>query len=167
MEFRKLPTNSKKLLDEIIQSENPVQMLCERFERASKVEDEELRGILRELRAEGFINTKWADNKPYHITINNSARTYNEQLEEYEKMSQSKAVYYIGAVNDKSITIGDGNKISNSKLTDEIINDASESKKSFYEKHPIICSLIISLIAGIVLLFSFWTNIISWFEELF
>lgn len=29
--------------------------------------------------------------KPYHITINNLARTYNEQLEEYEKMSQSKA----------------------------------------------------------------------------
>lgn len=167
MEFRKLSSNSKKLLDEIIQSENPVQMLCERFECASEVEDEELRGILRELREEGFINTKWADNKPYHITINNSARTYNEQLEEYEKMSQSKAVYYMGTVNDKSITIGDGNKISNSKITGEIINDASESKKSFYEKHPVICSFIISLIAGIVLLFSFWSNIISWFEVLF
>lgn len=40
MEFRKLSSNSKKLLDEI--------MLCERFECVSEVEDEELRGILRE-----------------------------------------------------------------------------------------------------------------------
>lgn len=60
MEFRKLSSNSKKFLDEIIQSENPAQMLRERFECASEVEDEELRGILRELREEGFINTKWA-----------------------------------------------------------------------------------------------------------
>lgn len=29
MEFRKLSSNSKKLLDEIRKSENPVQMLCE------------------------------------------------------------------------------------------------------------------------------------------
>ena len=30
MNFKKLPNNSKKLLDEILTSSNPVEMLCER-----------------------------------------------------------------------------------------------------------------------------------------
>ena len=29
MEFKKLPSNSKKLLDEILQADKSVQMLCE------------------------------------------------------------------------------------------------------------------------------------------
>ena len=86
MEFKKLPSNSKKLLDEILQADNSVQMLCERFESASRKEDEELRGILKELREEGLVNVSWASNKPYCVNISNSARTYNERLAEYEAM---------------------------------------------------------------------------------
>ncbi len=74
MEFKKLPSNSKKLLDEILQADNSVQMLCERFESASRKEDEEIRGILKELREEGFVNVSWASNKPYHIDISNSVQ---------------------------------------------------------------------------------------------
>lgn len=55
MEFKKLPSNSKKILDEILQADNPVQMLCERFEGASRKGDEELRSILKELREEGVF----------------------------------------------------------------------------------------------------------------
>ena len=32
----------------------------------------------------GYIKVFWADNLPYEVTINNSARTYNERLAEYE-----------------------------------------------------------------------------------
>lgn len=131
MEFKKLPSNSKKLLDEILQADNSVQMLCERFESASKKEDEELRGILKELREEGFVNVNWASNKPYCVNI------------------------------------GDGNKISNSKIANAITNDSSEEKKSFFEKHPVICSFLISLAAGVVLLFSFWPEIVKWIEGVF
>ena len=74
MEFKKLPSNSKKLLDEILQADNSVQMLCEWFESASRKEDEEIRGILKELREEGFVNVSWASNKPYHIDISNSVQ---------------------------------------------------------------------------------------------
>lgn len=167
MEFKKLPSNSKKLLDEILQADNPVQMLCERFESASRKEDEEIRGILKELREEGFVNVSWTSNKPYRINISNSARTYNERLAEYEAMMHEKVIYNIDSVNNNSVNIGDGNKINNSKIANAITNDSSEEKKSFFEKHPVICSFLISLIAGVVLLFSFWSEIVKWIEGVF
>ena len=89
MNFIKLPSNSKKLLDDILQADNPTEMLSSRFDDISAKEDAELRGIIRELRESGYINVNWADNKPYLVTINNSARTYEEQLAEYEKSPNS------------------------------------------------------------------------------
>lgn len=91
MNFKKLPSNSEKLLLEILCAENPVQVLCSRFENATQQEDDELRGIIRELRQEGYIDVKWADNVPYFVTFNNSARTYNEQLAEYEAQKAVQA----------------------------------------------------------------------------
>lgn len=84
MSIDRLPSNSRQILDEIVHAENPVQMLCDRFEHASEKEDDELRGIIKELRQKGYIDVKWADNVPYYVTINNSARTYNEQLAHFE-----------------------------------------------------------------------------------
>ena len=75
MDFKKLPSNSEKLLLEILCAENPVQVLYSRFENATQQEDDELRGIIRELREEGYIDVKWADNVPYFVAFNNSART--------------------------------------------------------------------------------------------
>ena len=40
-------------------------------------------------------------------------------------------------------------------------------KKTFFDKHPVICGFLISLVAGIVLLFSFWEKLISFLEGLF
>lgn len=84
MEFKKLPSNSEKLLHEIVCADNPVQLLCSLFKKASPKEDDELRGIIRELQQEGYINVKWADNVPYFVTFSNSARVYEEQLAEFE-----------------------------------------------------------------------------------
>lgn len=55
MEFIKLPTNSKKLLDEIVKAENPTQLLCERFENSSPKENEELRSLIMELCQSEYI----------------------------------------------------------------------------------------------------------------
>ena len=87
-----LPANSKQILDEIVGAENPAQMLCDRFERASDKEDDELRGIIRELRQKGYIDVKWADNVPYHVIINNSARNYNEQFAHYKALHEIQRV---------------------------------------------------------------------------
>ena len=61
-----------------------------------------------------------------------------------------------------SINIGDNNKIKNANIAERLeINDDQSVKKSFYEKHPVICGFLISLVAGIVLLFSFWDSLIG------
>ena len=83
MGVKKLPLNSEKLLHKIVCADNPVQVLCRLFEKASPKEDDELRGIIRELQQEGYIDIKWADGVPYFVTLNNSARVYEEQLAEY------------------------------------------------------------------------------------
>lgn len=64
-----------------------------------------------------------------------------------------------------SIKIGDKNKIKNSTIAGHVVNNDKGVKKGLCEKHPIICGVLISLITGIILLFSFWQNIISWIEE--
>lgn len=84
MDFIKLPSNAEEILFELVHSDNPVQLLCGYFEHASQHENDELREILRELRASGYLEIKWAGNLPYIVTLNNSARTYSERLAEYE-----------------------------------------------------------------------------------
>ncbi len=67
-----------------------------------------------------------------------------------------------------SIHIGDNNRIHKSTIAEKInINNEFMNDRTFYENHPVLCGLLISLIAGIVLLFHFWGKVISFIEELF
>jgi len=85
-----LPKNSSSLLKEIVESENPTKMICERFEKCSFQEDEVLRSLLRELEEKGYIKISlWVDGVPQYIQINNSARTYFEIEEEYTLMADA------------------------------------------------------------------------------
>ena len=43
MIFNKLPSNSKRLLDDLVNADNPTQYLSDRFDSANGKEDEELR----------------------------------------------------------------------------------------------------------------------------
>ena len=66
------------------------------------------------------------------------------------------------------IKIGNDNKIHNSMIAEKIeANKDVIKKKSIFEKPPVICGFLISLAAGIVLLFSFWEKLISFLEGLF
>ena len=82
--FEKLPSNSKKLLDDILQSDNPSEFLRKCYVDTPAKDKDAIRGIIRELIGKRFIDVKWADNAPYYVTIHNSTRTYEEQLKEYE-----------------------------------------------------------------------------------
>ena len=167
MSFIKLPSNAKILLDEIIKAENATQLLSKKFDNLSSKEDDELRAILRQLREAGYINVTWADNKPYQVIINNSARVYDEQLAEYEEEKRQRTSTTI--ITDNSINIGDGNKIKNSTLigqNNQSKTDEMKSKKSFIENHPLLINIIISLIIGLLLMFSFWEDLINWIERL-
>lgn len=160
MSFKRLPQNSKQLLDEIIAADNPADMLAKRFDGLTNSEDAELRSIIRELREEGFINVQWADNVPYFVTINNSARTYNERLQEYE--SEKRASVTI----DQSVKIGNGNTICDSTIA-SLVQEAVSLKKTFWEKHPLLLGVIGAVIAGVILTFSFWGKIVAFIEGVF
>lgn len=160
MNFKKLHQNSKQLLDEIIAADNPADMLAKRFDGLTNSEDVELRSIISELCEEGFINVLWADDVPYFVTINNSARTYNECLQEYE--SEKRACVNI----DQSVKIGNGNKICDSTIA-SLVQERASPKKTFWEKHPILTGVIVSVIAGVILMFSFWEKIVTFIEEIF
>lgn len=160
MSFKRLSRNSKQLLDEIMAADNPADMLAKRFDGLTNSEDAELRSIIRELREEGFINVQWADNVPYFVTINNSARTYNERLQEYE--SEKRASVTI----DQSVKIGNGNTICDSTIA-SLVQEAVSSKKTFWEKHPLLLGVIGAVIAGVTLTFSFWGKIVAFIEGVF
>lgn len=66
-----------------------------------------------------------------------------------------------------SINIGDNNKIKNSIIAENCSDEVKNDKKSFFQKHPIICGIIVAVIAGFILTFSFWEKIRVFFEGLF
>ncbi|MEK5105040.1 hypothetical protein MKX83_24165 [Cytobacillus sp. FSL M8-0252] len=70
-----------------------------------------------------------------------------------------------------SIKIGDKNKIKKSTIGHQYLSNhkaiEARKKERFHEKHPIISNLIISIIGGSIVLFSFWNNLIEWIENLF
>ena len=168
MSFNKLPSNTKKLLDEIVNAENPTQYLSDRFDAATATEDDELRSLLRELKEGGYISIMWAENKPYRVVINNAARTYDERLAEYE--AERAAVQNITYnITDKSVTIGNGNKIKGSTIAGEIDNYSvnTPEKKSFFVDHPVLSAVIAGVIVAFVMMFSFWEKIVDFIEGLF
>lgn len=158
MEFHKLLSNTRILLKEIIDAEEPADFLSSRLEKASAKEKQGLKAMLRELKEKGYISIEWADNKPYNVIIHNSAITYEEQLSEYNRQKQSPGT--------QTITIGNKNSISNSTIAGVVMTE-NNVRKGFYEKHPVLCGFIISLVAGVILLFPFWQKIISFIEGLF
>lgn len=146
MDFVNLSPDSERLLDKIVSAGNPTQFLSDSFDNIASEEDDELRSKIRELTQAGYISIPmWADNRPYHVTVNNSAKMYNERLAEHEKMVECVA----------------------QKATEVVALPSQKEKSTFYEKHPIICGFLISLAAGIVLLFSFWMDIVRYMENLF
>lgn len=96
--FNKLPSNSEKLLLELVQAESASQVLQAKYEGITHKERDVLDGMVRELISFGYISAKWADNIPYIVNLSNSARTYHEQLTAFEEKKTSvaqKAVVFI------------------------------------------------------------------------
>lgn len=167
MVFQKLPSNPKALLDALVNADNPTQELCGRWDRAVGAEMGELKGIISELRQLGYLNVQYADNKPYRVSLTNSAHTYNERLAEYEEGKARQDATYIV---DHSVRIGDHNKINNSNIAGRMQNQPdsnASAKKKFSEKYPILLSIIVGLATGFILLFSFWKDVVNWIEGVF
>ena len=55
MDFRKLPSNSEGLLLKLVCSENPTQVLREQYNGLSMQQEQELDGIIRELKDSAIL----------------------------------------------------------------------------------------------------------------
>ena len=93
--FKKLPSNSEKILNEILASDNPTNMLAEHLNEYTTNQQyqkySELCSILEDLEEQGYISINlWADNVPWSMTIHNSARTYYQQQESTSRAHPSK-----------------------------------------------------------------------------
>ena len=66
-----------------------------------------------------------------------------------------------------SVNIGDNNKIQNTTIGDNVTFNNSGKRERFNERHPYITGVAISVIAGFILLFSFWNQIVQFIEGWF
>lgn len=123
--FKKLPSNSRALLKQIIESDNPGLMLINRFMNCSPKEDLELRGILKELRDGGYINMVWASNVPYDVVVYNPGRTYFEQEAEYERQTNNSQRSVVHIDNSGNFVLGNvtGSSLSVVNSIEEIENE--------------------------------------------
>lgn len=65
------------------------------------------------------------------------------------------------------IRIGNNNKIKNSVIAEKSTITEKKEKQNFFQKHPIISGVIVSVLAGVILMFSFWQDFIKFIEKLF
>lgn len=130
--FYKLPSNSRKLLNEILESDEPAEMLAERFEGCNSKEDSKLRAIIGELSEKGLIKVFWADDVPDYIEISNSGRTYFEKEDDYIKNQHESfgTTVNIGTLNATGSNVVVGDAI-NSKLS--VDNSIREIEKKIDE----------------------------------
>lgn len=64
------------------------------------------------------------------------------------------------------INIGNGNKIKNTTIAENNVVVAREQKKNWAARHPMIAGVVIAVIAGFFLSFSFWDKIKNFIETL-
>lgn len=154
-----MPQTEAQLLQDLQAADNPTDYLSSLFDSIDYKDDMRLRRFLQTLSNRGYINIPlWADNKPYYV----------ELLEPDGVFEHQPAAININ--DDHSIVIGDGVSISRSSIgihQDTKSIQRETRHKSLFEKHPVVCSLIISFIVGFVFLFSFWKDIVNAIEGLF
>ena len=62
------------------------------------------------------------------------------------------------------IKIGNDNKIKDSTIAENSVVVTTGQKKNWAERHPIVIGLIIALVSGFILSFSFWDKIKNFIE---
>ena len=133
-----LPRNTHDLLLEIVNSDNPVDMLEKRFNGLAFKDDEMLRAVLRELSDMKYINIQWASDVPYIVTINNNARTYvaeyeRDELQEETTMKNSSDVFIVHGHNEEALAKTE-NFVRKMGLNPIILRDQASGGKTIIEK---------------------------------
>jgi len=134
----KLPSNARKLLKEIILcSGDRSEMIKNKFESAEQDEDE-LTGILKQLKDIGFINIFWADDIPYDVKLEYLGKTYFETAKSIKK-TERVIEPRIGSVYTGNMVVGDviNSSLSNSTnitfIENRIDAEGGEDKEELRE----------------------------------
>ena len=163
MEYDYISPDSEEILNLIVTASNPSQVLCDLFNASDSSKADKLRSIIGELQAQNYIKVFWADGIPYHVTVNNKASEYKNKASIKDQNHSSTHITI-----DKSINIGNGNYFTDSPVgNDNRVQNhlhGAGKKEKFWNRHPIITSVIATIIASFIMLFSFWANIIGWIE---
>ena len=74
------------------------------------------------------------------------------------------------------IQIGDNNKIKNvtisenceiTEMSHKLGSEEPNVEKRLNDKHPILAAIFVAVIAGVILMFRFWENLVSFIQGLF
>lgn len=114
------PKNSKELLKQLLEKDNPVEYMGYLFDDLDARTDSRLRAMMRDLKEKGYISTFWASDVPYIIEFNEKA--YN--FDDIEMASKGTSIVY----NNYNITNGNANinSMDNSVRTINITNNEME-----------------------------------------
>lgn len=117
------PKNSKELLKQLLDKDNPVEYMGYLFDGLDAKMDSRLRAMMRDLKEEGYISTFWADNVPYYIEFNEKAYSFNEHNDTLTVGNGGSVIY-----NNYNITNGNANinSVDNSVRTINITNNEKE-----------------------------------------
>lgn len=116
------PKNSKELLKQLLDKDNPVEYMGYLFDGLDKKMDSRLRAMMRDLKEDGYISTFWASDVPYIIEFNEKAYNFDEK--DTPTMGNGSPIIY----NTYNITNGNANvnSVDNSVRTINITNNETE-----------------------------------------
>lgn len=97
--------------------------------------------------------------------MDNKEKLSNSLILNEEKSKKSKGE--IKLYESRKIKIGNNKELKNSIIAKNINRNAGKKKKSFCEEHLMISSISIAVLAGIILKFSIWDEIINYITNLF
>lgn len=116
------PKNSKELLKQLLDKDNPVEYMGYLFDGLDEKMDSRLRAMMRDLKEDGYLHTFWASNVPYLIEFNEKAYNFEEQ--NAPTVGNGGSIVY----NNYNITNGNANinSVDNSVRMINITNNETE-----------------------------------------
>lgn len=62
------------------------------------------------------------------------------------------------------IKIGNNNKIKNSTISENLTIE-NDNKENWFQKHPVVTGILSAVVAGFVLMFSFWSDLVEFIQK--
>lgn len=169
-----LPLNAEETLKAILEADNPAQIIGKKFEGVSSKEENELRGMLKELEDCGLIATQWASNVPYHIAVLKPATTYFQKKEGNAQLlrktlSTGNTIYNIKEINATGSNLVLGNthgsllSVENQRLAEP--KNTVEEKAADAGKGEHKTQIIVAIIAAAAVLLAAAMGLIPHFLD--